>query len=186
MRRRCVSPPAFSLDRYPSFCVGVRLTSPASQVAITDYPAPTILNTTSSNVSRNIPAPTRPHVSVHGHQWGVFTTPFAVQNASRYTRILAADCFWMPWEHDNLARSMLHFLSPAPEARVFAMAGFHTGRAKLAPFFEQAVPREGLEVEEIWEMDADGRRRGWEPGRAEEPAGERKKWLVVARLRRRQ
>lgn len=91
----------------------------------------------------------------------------------------------MPWEHDNLARSMLHFLSPAPDARVFVMAGFHTGRAKLAPFFERAVPQEGLEVEEIWEMDADGKRRVWEPERAEEPVGERKRWLVVARLRRR-
>jgi nicotinamide N-methyltransferase len=88
----------------------------------------------------------------------------------------------MPQEHEALARSMLYFLSDSPDARVFCIAGFHTGRAKMAPFFEKTVPQEGLEVEEIYEMDAEGVRRAWAPVR--EDLGERKKWLVVARLRR--
>jgi EEF1A N-terminal glycine/lysine methyltransferase len=88
-------------------------------------------------------------------------------------------------QHTNLARSMLHFLSPALEARILVIAGFHTGRARMAPFFEETVKEEGLELEEIFEMDANGRRREWEPNALEELVGERKKWLVVARIKRR-
>ena len=92
----------------------------------------------------------------------------------------------MPWEHENLAKSMLHFLADTPDARIYCIAGFHTGRAKVAPFFEEVVPEQGLEVEEIYEMDADGKRRPWVKERygGQEDMGERKKWLIVARLRR--
>ena len=79
---------------------------------------------------------------------------------------------------------MKHFLSPDPNARVFVTAGFHTGRARIASFFEETVPQVGLEVEEIFEMDADGRGRVWQPGASEEHIGQRKKWLVVARIKR--
>ena len=80
---------------------------------------------------------------------------------------------------------MLHFLSNEPASRVFAIGGFHTGRAKLAAFFDVAV-EEGLQIEEIFEEDADGRRRPWEKvrdGGRENPT-ERKRWLVIAVLRR--
>jgi len=127
----------------------------------------------------------RSQVSVQGHQWGVLDTPFALRHANYYTRILAADCFWMQHEHNNLARSMLHFLSNSPTARVLVIAGFHTGRRNMAPFLVETVPEEGLEVEEIWEMDINGQRREWEADKVEESIGERKKWLVIARLKRR-
>jgi hypothetical protein len=93
----------------------------------------------------------------------------------------------MPYEHENLARSMLHFLSESPDARVHVIAGFHTGRAKMAGFFEETVPEVGLEVEDIFEINAEGARRAWAKERdgGREDIGERKKWLVVARLRRR-
>jgi nicotinamide N-methyltransferase len=87
-------------------------------------------------------------------------------------------------QHTNLAQSMLHFLSTAPDARIFVIAGFHTGRARMAPFFEETMNEEGLEVEEIFEMDANGKRRDWKPNSPEELSGERKKWLVVSRVKR--
>jgi hypothetical protein len=92
----------------------------------------------------------------------------------------------MPWEHENLAKSMLHFLADTPDARILCIAGFHTGRAKVAPFFEETVPQQGLSVEDIFEMKADGTRRAWAKERdgGREDIGERKKWLVVARLKR--
>jgi hypothetical protein len=123
---------------------------------------------------------------LEGHLWGSCSTPFETEHAHRYTRILAADCLWMPWEHENLAKSMLHFLSDSPDARVLCIAGFHTGRAKVAPFFEEVVPEQGLAVEEIFEMNADGKRRPWATERdgGREDIGERKKWLVMARLKR--
>jgi nicotinamide N-methyltransferase len=156
------------------------------QVAISDYPAPTILDTLATNVSRNIPTDLKAHVTVEGHMWGDLTTPFAISHKEYYDRILAADTLWLPGQHLNLANSMLHFLSRDREARIFVIAGFHTGRAKMASFFDETVPEAGLEIEEIWEMDAEGRRRMWGGARDEvgEKVGERKKWLVIARLRR--
>lgn len=91
----------------------------------------------------------------------------------------------MSMQHTNLAKSMLHFLSPEPSARIFVIAGFHTGRARMAPFFEETLEEEGLEIEDIFEMDANGERREWKSDVPEEMSGERKKWLVVARLKRR-
>jgi hypothetical protein len=125
-------------------------------------------------------------MSIHGHLWGDLTSDFATANAHRYTRILAADCLWMLYEHENLAKSMLHFLADSPDAYILCIAGFHTGRAKVAPFFEEVIPQHGLEVEEIYEMDADGVRRPWAKERdgGREDIGERKKWLVLARIRR--
>ena len=93
---------------------------------------------------------------------------------------------WMPWEHENLAKSMSHFLSEAPHARILCIAGFHTGRARVVPFFEEVIPQQGLEVEKIYEMDADGKRRPWAKERdgGTENIGERKKWLFLAQIRR--
>lgn len=127
-------------------------------------------------------------MTVEGHLWGDITSDFAVANAHKYTRVLAADCLWMLREHENLAKSMLHFLADTPDARVLCIAGFHTGRAKLVPFFEDVLPQQGLEVEDMYEMDADGVRRSWvrERDGGRENIGERKKWLVITtRIRRR-
>lgn len=140
-----------------------------------------------TNINKNVAPGLRAHVTVEGHLWGSTSTPFEIEHARRYTRILAADCLWMPWEHDNLAKSMLYFLSNDTTARIYCIAGFHTGRAKVVPFFEETIPQQGLQVEDIYEMDADGERRAWATERdgGRENVGERKKWLVVARIKRR-
>lgn len=160
--------------------------NPRAKVTISDYPAPAILDAIRTNVSKNIPSDLKSRVTVEGHQWGELSTPFATANAKQYTRVLAADCYWMAQEHENLARSMLHFLSRSPDATVFCIGGFHTGRAKIAAFFEEVIPGSGLEIEEIYEMDANGERREWlkERDGGRENIGERKKWLTLARLRR--
>jgi len=115
----------------------------------------------------------------------VLDTPFAVENKHRFDRILAADCYWLSGQHENLITSMLHFLSPEPSARIFVLAGFHTGRARLASFFELAE-EQGLEPDEIYEEDDQGKRREWLPERNNgyEDHTERKKWLVIARMKR--
>ncbi|KAF2713049.1 hypothetical protein K504DRAFT_128687 [Pleomassaria siparia CBS 279.74] len=159
--------------------------SGAAEVTITDYPAPPILSAITTNVSKNLPGHIKSHVTIHGHSWGDLSTPFAIENAHRFTRILAADCLWMSDQHDNLAQSMLHFLSESPDARVYCIAGFHTGRTRLAPFFQEVAPESGLEIEEIYEMDGMGKCRVWVNEKSGvEDIGERNKWLVVARLKR--
>jgi hypothetical protein len=90
------------------------------------------------NAAKNIPTQLSENCRVEGHAWGILDTPLAMENKHRFTRILAADCYWLSGQHENLVRSMLHFLSLEPTARVFVIAGFHTGRARLANFFEVA------------------------------------------------
>jgi len=66
------------------------------------------------------------------------------------------------------------------------VAGFHTGRDNVASFFDVAESV-GLEVEERWEVDVDGRRREWarsREGQVGEDVTGRKRWLVVAVLKR--
>lgn len=157
----------------------------ARHTVISDYPAPAVLANIRRNVQKAVPHHVGSSCLVYGHEWGVFEDD-AMQQKHQFTRILAADCYWMPSEHLNLVRSMLHFLTLDPAGRIFAVAGFHTGRSKLAAFFDCAV-EEGLEVEEIYEEDDEGRRRDWERERdgGREDHTARKKWLVVARLKRR-
>jgi nicotinamide N-methyltransferase len=124
------------------------------------------------NAAKNIPTQLSENCRVEGHAWGILDTPLAMENKHRFTRILAADCYWLSGQHENLVRSMLHFLSLEPTARVFVIAGFHTGRARLANFFEVA--------------DEHGKRREWlsERDNGCEDHTERKKWLVICRLKR--
>ena len=142
----------------------------------------------SSNVRKNPPDDFRSHVSVAPYRWGDTSSTFATSHQGKYTRILAADTLWLSSEHENLATSMMYLLSAAPHARVFVIAGFHTGRDMLVHFFEEVVPAVEIEgkslvVESIWEMDADGRRRNWTTKRNDD-ISERKKWAVVACLKK--
>jgi hypothetical protein len=100
-----------------------------------------------------------------------------------FDRLLVADCLWMPWQHVNLMKSIRHFLSP--DGKAWVVAGFHTGRPKMAGFYDEAVLAEqGLEIETIWERDAEDREREWVVDRGVEDVTARKRWLVIAVLRR--
>jgi len=157
----------------------------AGEVVLSDYPDAGILANISVNVKKNIPVPIQSEVLVKGHEWGLLDNDFSQKYTNNFTRIIAADCLWMPHEHQALARSMHHFLSKEHRARVWVVAGFHTGRARLAPFFDVVV-EEGLEVENIWERDVNGVRREWtreRDGGREDVTG-RKRWLVIATLKR--
>ena len=158
----------------------------AEEVILSDYPSPSILANTKANVESNVPKELQQKLTVQGHEWGVLTDDFSKAYAKQFSRILCADCLWMDGEHYGLAQSMEHFLSYKDDARVWVIAGFHTGRAKLVSFFDIAA-QAGLETESIWERDADGNEREWvrERSSGQEDAAGRNKWLVVAILRRR-
>ncbi len=158
----------------------------AKEVVMSDYPAPTVLENMRQNTKHAIPQDLEPVYRIEGHEWGVLDSEFATESAHCYDRILAGDCFWMGSQHVNLVQSMLHFLTTDPSGRIFAVAGFHTGRAKLAAFFEIAEA-EGMEAEEVYKEDVQGARRDWateRDGGREDVTG-RKRWLLVAILKRR-
>lgn len=127
----------------------------------------------------------RERITVRGHIWGDCEDEVPHTQTGRFTRILSADCLWIPGEHTNLARSMLRFLSPTEPARIWVTAGFHTGRSVVAQFFDIAVA-EGLTIEKQWERDIYGNERAWskQPASATETATELKRWIVIAVLRR--
>ncbi|KAG5915327.1 hypothetical protein E4U42_008110, partial [Claviceps africana] len=119
-------------------------------------------------------------VSVHGHSWGDVDvdvdvdvdspSAFAARNRHVFDRVMAADCLWMPWQHENLHRSIDHFLRrDDPDARCWVVAGFHTGRRNMRGFFDDdALARHHLVVDVIWERDCDGRERAWSWDREED------------------
>ncbi|KAI2608495.1 uncharacterized protein GGS25DRAFT_490533 [Hypoxylon fragiforme] len=176
----------------------------AADVVVSDYPSPAVLDTLRKNVAVNTvpecsPSGTTTPLTVEGHAWGELDTPFAAQHRGHFDRLFVCDCLWMPWQHDNLRRSIAWFLkdsssspSPSPstsgakgEAKAWVIAGFHTGREKMRGFFEDAaLASAGLEVERIWERDCDGVERAWVWDRGHEDVTERKRWLVVGVLRR--
>ncbi|RJE21217.1 putative methyltransferase [Aspergillus sclerotialis] len=165
----------------------------ASKVTITDHPSsPAFSGAIEFNTSHNIPKSSSTSVSIEPHEWGQLDTPFALSRKGSYTRIIAADCFWMSSQHENLVRTMLWFLDENPSSRVWVIAGFHTGREIVAGFFETAA-KMGLEVERIYERDLVGDaesdkgqevRREWVPKREDEGPENRRRWCVVAFLKR--
>lgn len=83
---------------------------------------------------------------------------------------------------------MQWFLAPDGGGKVWVVAGFHTGRAVVAAFFETAA-KIGLVPECIYERDLnamteDGEevRREWKPVREGEGPHNRTRWCVVAVL----
>ena len=155
-------------------------------MVLSDYPAPVVLANIKANAKKAIPVEIEPAYRVEGHEWGVLSSEFAQTYRHHFDRILAADCFWMSSQHSNLIASMLHFLAPNGNGRICAIAAFHTGRAKVVSFFDEAV-ESGLEIEEIYEENADSVKREWlkERDGGFEDHNERKKWLAIAILKRR-
>ncbi|KAH8174309.1 lysine methyltransferase domain-containing protein [Sarocladium implicatum] len=169
----------------------------AEAVVATDYPSETVLEPLRGNMARNLTSSHAPpgvvipsSVEVHGHGWGDFTptssaTTFPLSHKHALDRVLLADCLWMPWQHDALLRSVSYFLSLSPLAKCLCVGACHTGREVVARFFEEERLRSlGLEVEEVWERDVEGKEREWDTAREEEDPGMRKRWCVNVILRR--
>lgn len=159
----------------------------AREVVISDYPAPEVLGNIRENVRRNVLSRQDKtgvgEVKVEGHEWGVVDV-FSRENTEGFGRILVADCLWMPWQHLNLLKSIRWFMKA--NGKAWVVAGFHTGRAKMKGFYEESALMEaGLEIEKIWERNAEGVERDWVFDRGIEDVTERKRWLVIGILRRR-
>jgi predicted nicotinamide N-methyase len=164
----------------------------AKRVVVTDYPTPPVLEALKANVTSAVQAKFAPagrfaveEVLVEGYGWGELDTPLAQGNRHAFDRVLAADCLWIAGQHENLRRSIAWFLGDREEARAWVVGGFHTGRDKVAAFFDkEALASVGLEVEHLWERDCDGQDREWVWDRGIEDVSERKRWLGVGVLRR--
>lgn len=166
----------------------------AETVIITDYPAPEVVANIRKNVEKNIPEDMRvgsegkaARCWVQGHGWGELSEDdhFAQEHKASFDIILVADCLWMPWQHANLMKSISWFLKP--HGKAWVVAGFHTGRAKMAKFYgEELLSEHGLELESIVERDPNGHERAWVFDRGIEDVSERKRWLVISVLKKKE
>ena len=157
----------------------------AESVYLSDYPSPPILETIKVNVRNNLDADLRRRTTVQGHKWGETTDEFSHSHAGYFTRILCADCIWMLDQHANMLSSLQHLLAPTDDSRIWVVAGFHTGRHIVVMFFE-AAKQAGFECERIWEQDHEGNTQPWRlnPWDNRDDIEERRKWLVIASLKR--
>ncbi|OBT51478.1 hypothetical protein VE04_07746 [Pseudogymnoascus sp. 24MN13] len=147
----------------------------AESVVITDYPAPEDARECQEECGE-------------GHEWGKLSEDdsFVHGHKGSFDVILVADCLWMPSQHKELMKSIAWFLNPGGKAWV--VSGFHSGREKMAGFYNAALLTEhGMEVESIVERDPEGREREWVTERKFEGVTdtERKRWLVISVLRKR-
>lgn len=175
----------------------ISVLSSASQVTVTDHPSsPAFLGAIEFNIRANVPDQQRKNIVLIPHEWGSLDDDFARENKGRFSRIIAADCLWMLHQHINLVKTLLWFLQPSGSSesgssggRAWVVAGFHTGRAIVAQFFETAVAM-GLEIESIYERDIHAneeeteRHREWAAVREDEGPENRRRWCVVAVLKR--
>ncbi|WFD32983.1 nicotinamide N-methyltransferase [Malassezia sp. CBS 17886] len=116
----------------------------AKKVLATDYDDDAILRALRDNMRRAMSAnPARAHapVSVFGHTWGQSVEDILdqVPGGGHVDVVLLADCVWERFSHEALLKSVCRVLAHSPNARVYMVAGFHTGRATLAQFFRRAL-----------------------------------------------
>jgi hypothetical protein len=144
------------------------------------------VDTIKRNVDRNLPKDRREIVTVVGHAWGEFGDEIAMTKKQAFSRIMAADTLWIEGAHEALLASFAHFLSEDEGATVWVIAGMHTGRAVVAAFWDTVEKSGKWLVESLWEMDVEGNEREWMTERREEGVGERKRWVIVGILKRRE
>ncbi|SPN98796.1 related to NNT1 Putative nicotinamide N-methyltransferase, has a role in rDNA silencing and in lifespan determination [Cephalotrichum gorgonifer] len=160
----------------------------AEEVYVTDYPSPSLLSTLRANVARNIAKENSPtgyipgKVQIGGHMWGDLATLEDRMHA--FDIVIAADCLWMSYQHQNLLTSISHLLKETPDARAWLIAGFHTGRHNMRTFFDGTFLRtRGLELEAAWEVDYMGVEREWAWEREDEDASTKGRWSAVGILK---
>lgn len=152
--------------------------SAARSITITDHVSSPAITTSTifRNVRENLggiesvdgvggTTTTNTQITIAGLTWGdpFFTSPnqhgklLSPQPAQHsFDRMIIADCLWMPSQHENLVKTIDHWLrhdsapSHATNADVdkdtntlppcaLVIAGFHTGRSTVASFFEIAT-----------------------------------------------
>ncbi|KIJ55103.1 hypothetical protein M422DRAFT_23754 [Sphaerobolus stellatus SS14] len=157
-----------------------------TQVTLSDYPDDAILHILKENITRNNLSPST--MRVVGHAWGDDTTQLGT-----FDVIMAADTLWNPDHHLSLCQTLARVLRPRSDARIYLVAGMHTGRWTVQRFLEKLL-QFNLEVENISERKADHFfqpeetpggliERVWQVDRDGEDESERRQWVVWLALK---
>ncbi|KAF9814830.1 hypothetical protein IEO21_04882 [Rhodonia placenta] len=103
---------------------------------------------------------------------------------SGFDVVIAADTLWNPDLHDVFTQTLCMTLRRSSDARIYLVAGLHTGRYTIQSFLRTLIGA-GLEVEEATERDVGGSgRRAWGVERADgETEQDRRRWVIWMVLR---
>ncbi|WFC98804.1 nicotinamide N-methyltransferase [Malassezia yamatoensis] len=116
----------------------------AKKIVVTDYDDASILAALRANLEKvrkqnSLRAP----IVVAPHTWGSSIDDVADLLSARtpvlFDTILLADCVWERFSHAALIKSITNLLSRSSHARVYMVAGFHTGRDTLVHFFRSML-----------------------------------------------
>lgn len=156
----------------------------AADVTVSDYPDEELIKTLADNVTRNDVARNCRAVP---YAWGDSPSVLSHPNASidpTFDVIIAADTLWNSQLHSLFLDALGKTLRKSAGARIFLVAGLHTGRYTLQAFMN-SVRSGAFEFDVIEERAVDGRsRRAWDVERQEqEDEKERRKWVVWMVLR---
>ncbi|KDQ13525.1 hypothetical protein BOTBODRAFT_33537 [Botryobasidium botryosum FD-172 SS1] len=156
----------------PGICAA--LEHPGARVVLSDYPDPHILSTLAENVRRNQLREVR--VKVVGYAWGSDLPSELIPHS--FDVVMAADTLWMPEQHANFSQTLALLLKKTIGAKVYLVAGLHTGRWMIAEFM-RVVATTGLGVQEIKEVSLiNGEEREWKAERENEDDTKRRRWII--------
>ncbi|KAI0349552.1 hypothetical protein OH77DRAFT_1224577 [Trametes cingulata] len=151
------------------------------QVTCTDYPDDALIRTLAVNVKRN---EVSDRCRVVPYAWGSDPSPLFLANGSRdaipgFDIVLAADTVWNSETHRIFIETLRLTLRRSPDARVYLVAGLHTGRYVIQSFL-RLMDDAGFSAESLTERRVGAsEERPWSVDRAEgEDERERRRWVV--------
>lgn len=157
------------------------------QVVSSDYPDEELIRTLVDNIQRNgVPGNCRVVPYAWGSDPSALFTPHGAESSemSGFDVVIAADTLWNPDLHDVFTQTLCMTLRRSSDARIYLVAGLHTGRYTIQSFLRTLIGA-GLEVEEATERDVGGSgRRAWGVERADgETEQDRRRWVIWMVLR---
>ncbi|EIW58548.1 uncharacterized protein TRAVEDRAFT_47692 [Trametes versicolor FP-101664 SS1] len=150
-------------------------------VTCSDYPDDALIRTLQENVKRNDASSS---CRVVPYAWGsdpsVLLPPgTTTDEAPAFDIVLAADTLWNSDTHHLFLDTLRRTLRRSPNARIYLIAGLHTGRYVLQSFL-RLMHDSGFVTEELTERRIGAtEERPWSVDRAEgEDERERRRWIV--------
>ncbi|PCH36336.1 hypothetical protein WOLCODRAFT_82177 [Wolfiporia cocos MD-104 SS10] len=157
------------------------------RVVSSDYPDAGLIKTLAENVARN---GAQDRCRAVPYAWGSDPAPLFSAFAGPephaldgFDVVLATDTLWNSELHGTFIQTLCVTLRRSAHARVFLVAGLHTGRYTIQSFM-RAVEDAGLVFEEAMEKESNGDgSRPWDVERAGETEKDRRRWVVWMVLR---
>ncbi|KAI9062545.1 hypothetical protein FKP32DRAFT_1604052 [Trametes sanguinea] len=146
-------------------------------VTTSDYPDESLISTLSENVKRN---KVTDRCRVVPYNWGTDASQLLSQTSNGFDIVLAADTLWNLDLHAIFVDTLQRTLRRSPDARVYIVAGLHTGRYVINSFLRR-VQDARFVPERLVERSVSGSSsdRPWSVDHAdEEDEQERRRWVV--------